>query len=118
MKRFLFALGATIVAVCVLSVSFPSVAEALTDVFFAGRGIRTSKLNPDGGTCSGTTYDCMWFDSQNRQRFYPGGLDNGKSLYTVTCNNPPPAGRAVLVTDTADGGCKWISPTDGGLVLP
>ncbi len=90
-----------------------TLAYAATDAFFAGRSIRMTRIA--AGTCTNAAYSCSWFDTSKIQRFWNGSHD----LYTVNANGAPPAsGRYVLVVDRTDGGVKWISPTDGGLVLP
>ncbi len=90
-----------------------TLAYAATDAFFAGRSVRMTKTA--AATCTGSAINCLWFDTTSRMRFW-NGTD---SLYTANSNNAmPTSGRWVLATDPVDGGAKWISPTDGGLVLP
>ncbi len=105
MRRYLL-LGSLFVVGC-------GVAYAATDAFFAGRSLRMTRIAE--GKCTTAAYSCSWFDTSKFQRFWNGSHD----LYTPNANNAiPTTGRYVLVTDTTDGGAKWISPTDGGLVLP
>jgi hypothetical protein len=88
-------------------------AYAAVDVLFGGRGIRFTKTATS--TCAGSSYNCLWFDTSNNERFY----DATRSRYTVNANTATPtSGKWVLATDSVDGGLKWIHPTDGGLVLP
>ena len=90
------------------------VAWAAVDAFFAGRAVRMTKTA--ASTCATTPgYNCKWFDTSNRERFWNGT----ESHYTVNANAAAPtSGRWVLTSDPVDGGLKWTSPTDGGLVLP
>ncbi len=123
-KRWPYMIGLLFLVGC-------GVAYALTDVTFLGRGLRMTKTSTTA--CATTTYDCKWFDTGDRERFYNGSTSlytinstestptKGKILYgngTNWVSLTAPAGRQVLVVDKTDGGLKWISPTDGGLVLP
>jgi len=89
------------------------VAYAATDAFYAGRALRMTRIA--SGKCTDSSYSCGWFDTTRLSRFWNGKND----LYTVNANGAvPTSGKYVLVTDSVDGGAKWIHPTDGGLVLP
>ncbi len=89
------------------------VAYAATDAFFLGRAWRATRIAE--GKCTNADYSCGWFDTSRNERYWNGRHD----LYVPAANGAAPAtGRYVLVTDRTDGGVKWISPTDGGLVLP
>ena len=102
-----------------------------TDAFFAGRAVRITQTA--AATCSNANYNCKWFDTSNRERFWNGTTSlyttnstestptKGKILYgngTNWVSLSAPNGRQVLAVDKTDGGLKWVSPTDGGLVLP
>ncbi len=88
-------------------------AFAATDAFFGGRSLRMTRIS--AGKCTDSAYSCLWFDTVKRMRFWNGSND----LYTPNANMAvPTSGKYVLVTDTVDGGAKWIPVTDGGLVLP
>jgi hypothetical protein len=126
MKRWMLALVVFLAALPV---------GAATDAFFAGRSLRMTRI--DTGKCTSSAYSCSWFDTSNKSRFWDGTNDT----YVATANAtdggvmPPkgtivystgtawrslsaPTGRQVLAIDKTDGGLKWVSPTDGGLVLP
>ena len=106
-----------------------------TDAFFAGRAVRMTKTA--AATCSDSGINCSWFDTSNRERFWNGTT----SLYTTNSTESTPTkgkilvgngtnwvslasgtNKQVLTVNTTDGGLptglKWVSPTDGGLVLP
>lgn len=117
-----------------LGIAGCGVAYAATDAFFAGRALRMTKTA--AATCSNAAYNCEWFDTSNRQRFWNGTtslytVDStdgtqqaGKVLYSNGTNwvtLAPGNSKQALVTQVTDGGVKqlrWVSPTDGGLVLP
>ncbi len=105
-----------------------------TDAFFAGRAIRMTRIA--ASTCAGDR-NCVWFDTSNRFRYWnattslyvtgstEGTPTKGKILVgdgTNWVSLAAGSNKQVLTVNTTDGGLptglKWVSPTDGGLVLP